>query len=263
MSSIHKDPFVDTESIIDNESIVETLVDDTSNTTTSAVGPFPSTFTISFKKAFLPFAYYITPGDSFSPDLEPLMGIAINWGILGKPLLTLYERFDKNSAKLGIVRYSGVLGKHSMIELPAKGSGEQHDGSDDDENHSSDAEKVQLRMKIGFPACRFEFTMPVASEKGTRDERFEWRGSKGAEVKELEAWKYGFKLVRLDSDEVTSSSSNGEVVAAAAWPGKMSLTQLAKFKFLGSAERGELGEMWAVMAVMSFLRIMQIHAEGR
>ena len=90
----------------------------------------------------------------------------------------------------------------------------------------------------------FEVEVGVGGGRMVR-ERFEWRSSRGAEVKDVGGSHRGHKLVR---------ANGGEVVATyAEW--SMSMTKQLGFQFVGSGAAGVLGERWAVMAVISALAL--------
>ncbi|KAK8094437.1 hypothetical protein PG997_001122 [Apiospora hydei] len=104
-----------------------------------------------------------------------------------------------------------------------------------------------------------------ASNQWTR-ERFEWRHSRGNEVKQLDKLNSGWKLVRIHSEadgvggtrrarDAGASSDGKELVAVFAEVSGWSASKVVKFKFLGSGATGEMGPRWALMAVMTALRI--------
>lgn len=131
---------------------------------------------------------------------------------------------------------------------------------------------------------RWHFAIPVGSDGDV--EVFEWRRSRGSEVKQIKGTWRGWKLVRLgngrfpvskgsekrvdDDDDLSLSSgesgsgdgsdafSREEVVAVWASSGRYtSLHDVGELHFLGSGARGELGDRWAVMALMSYMCIWQ------
>ena len=134
------------------------------------------------------------------------------------------------------------------------------------------------------------FALPVGIDGEV--ETFEWRRSRGAEIKQLGASWRGWKLVRLgsnnhgqrdaaqyqevddeslpryssedekheraDSAHATEEAEEDEVVAVWAKTGCWtSLHDVGEFAFLGSGASGELGQRFAVMAVMTALCIWQ------
>lgn len=111
-----------------------------------------------------------------------------------------------------------------------------------------------------------EFTLPLGNGVV---ERFEWRHSRGDEVRELSGgFNYGWKLVRLDGPVVVpgqqdwfkSYTSDGkEVVAVGAHP--RFLNKSPEFGFVGTGARGELGETFEIVAVMGFLRLYELSVQ--
>lgn len=103
---------------------------------------------------------------------------------------------------------------------------------------------------------RYDFVLQVPSGAV---EKFEWRMSKGDEVKALHGFKYGFKLVRLgEKFEGPNVSGDGhEVVAAWAEPANLK-TECGRLELLGSAADGQLGEAFNVAAVITAVRIWQL-----
>lgn len=126
---------------------------------------------------------------------------------------------------------------------------------------------------------RFRFAIEVGPEPSSawRREVFEWRHSHGDAVAAfLDGAKAGWKLVRLaDDDEngngndnnnrhlVWPRSSDGREIVAVWSHARLSLTKVLKFRFLGSGATGVLGERWAIMAVMTALRMYQHHQRNR
>ena len=120
-------------------------------------------------------------------------------------------------------------------------------------------------------------------------ETFEWRRSRGSEVKQLNASWRGWKLVRKgrtthehqnidqcskqdddslprysiddeksDSGSAVEESAGEEIVAVWAKTGTWtSLHDIGEFAFHGSGASGELGQRFAIMAVMTALSIWQ------
>lgn len=91
-------------------------------------------------------------------------------------------------------------------------------------------------------------------------ERFEWRHSHGDEVKKVGRSKWGWKLVRMNSDlaegQVARTSDGKEVVAVWA-PAAKSLTKRGEFQFLDGSSGEGLGDLWRLMAIFSLLCIVQ------
>ncbi|KAK2034150.1 hypothetical protein LX32DRAFT_648641 [Colletotrichum zoysiae] len=87
-------------------------------------------------------------------------------------------------------------------------------------------------------------------------EEFRWRSSHGDEIKELAGHSYGWKLVRMETQQAGQksfgySSDGKEVVAVLAHSTSWSMTKGYNFRFLGSGLTGTLGEDWEAAAVIS------------
>ncbi|KAI5462860.1 hypothetical protein BGZ63DRAFT_422277 [Mariannaea sp. PMI_226] len=97
-------------------------------------------------------------------------------------------------------------------------------------------------------------------------EMFEWRHSRGDEVKKLGQSSTGWKLVRLGSGgrpeeydsqqgtvHVDGFTKDGKEVVAVWAHGKTfgNVKNMGEFHFLGSGATGELGLQWSLMAIMS------------
>ncbi|KAL1640187.1 hypothetical protein SLS58_007138 [Diplodia intermedia] len=121
-------------------------------------------------------------------------------------------------------------------------------------------------------AARFEVDVGGGEGGGGRREVFEWRTSRGEDVKEVGAGglSFGWKLVRLDGPEGAAppvveesggggrrgvASGGGEVVAVVAHNASLSATKGLRFAFLGSGLAGAFGELWEVVALASGLRL--------
>ena len=96
-------------------------------------------------------------------------------------------------------------------------------------------------------ACHY-FTVPVGGNQ--TPERFEWKNSKGNEVRSLNGKSHGMKLVRVKT---------GEVVAAWA-PPNSGTRKRGKMAFLN---REVLGENFEIMTVVTILAIMEKARRGR
>lgn len=100
-------------------------------------------------------------------------------------------------------------------------------------------------------------------EKGARRERFEWRPSRGAEIKDLAgSLSHGWKLVRCDAEERWDgvgqrgvASDGKEVVAVIAHNASWSMTKGLRFALMGTGCAGVLGEEWEVMALVTGLQL--------
>ncbi|KAI1135269.1 hypothetical protein F5Y05DRAFT_176903 [Hypoxylon sp. FL0543] len=183
----------------------------------------------------------------------PLYAVTLHSGWSGQPDVVLHNGPSEALPPLaGAAR--ARFGSSATVTLrPIPGSGLQ-----------PAEERVEARSAgFGPPAYAF------AIEVGGRRESFEWRHSSGGAVKALGARGSGWKLVRLATGAPAGIGGDGgasfvgrgvtasdgkEVVAVWAWASG-SLTKKLKFQFLGSGANGVLGERWAIMAVITALRI--------
>ncbi|KAF5607865.1 uncharacterized protein FSUBG_4967 [Fusarium subglutinans] len=112
----------------------------------------------------------------------------------------------------------------------------------------------------------FWFVTQVGHGPDQHREGFEWRSSRGAEVRSVGQSSRGYKLVRVGSTNFHNGSTNRvgytsdgkEVVAV--WANTSlfkSWSGVGEFQFRGSGATGELGQLWALMAVMSCMSIWQ------
>lgn len=110
--------------------------------------------------------------------------------------------------------------------------------------------------------------------KGTMRERFEWRKSRGKEIKELAGHSYGWKLVRLAGPvnsldgrsrkerEYGYTSDGLEVVALIAHNASWSMNKGFRFASMGSGLTGTMGENWVIIVVTSALQLWYIDVQG-
>ena len=146
-------------------------------------------------------------------------------------------------------------------------------------NFGRDTTEEPLEQSTGFlHSTVYSFSIevetgdPVTGGGGggaLRREGFEWRASHGDEVKELDRWSHGWKLVRLHGEaegiggtravrDAGTTSDGKEVVAVFATYSGWSRTKAAKFRFLGTGAAGHLGRRFAIMAVITALRIWDL-----
>ncbi|KAH7037343.1 uncharacterized protein B0I36DRAFT_313828 [Microdochium trichocladiopsis] len=177
-----------------------------------------------------------------------------------KPGLTIFDGPNSSDYPMltGATRASMFGRKYDISLPPLANSG------------SSEYTKETISIGTSWSRQVHKFTIEVESgPKGeTRREDFEWRSTRGDEVRELGSkWLRGWKLVRLSSeafrgpggerharDEGTTSDGK-EIVAVWAHNSSWSMTKAFKFRFRGSALAGELGERFDLMALMTGLNM--------
>lgn len=118
----------------------------------------------------------------------------------------------------------------------------------------------------------FWFGIRVGSGNERRSEKFEWRHSRGSEVRSVGQAGVGWKLVRLGrsapgGEEAEAEGQTGmeakeakegftkdgkEIVAVWAQGKTLSgVKNMGEVRFLGAGATGEFGIQWSIMAVMS------------
>ncbi|CAG8390889.1 unnamed protein product [Penicillium salamii] len=128
---------------------------------------------------------------------------------------------------------------------------------------------VPSSSKLTTPTWTFEASV---GPKGTTREKFQWRSSHGAEIKNLAGHSCGWKLVRLAETasvggsrkerDVGSTSDGLEVVAIIAHNASWSMTKGLRFAFLGSGLTGTMGETWEILALTSALQLWYIDVQN-
>ncbi|KAI1172277.1 hypothetical protein F4777DRAFT_562371 [Nemania sp. FL0916] len=209
--------------------------------------------------AYLPMAFTKTFHLGAKKD-EPLFAVRSHSGFTKNPELVMYDGPSDKGHVLATATYESWKSRNSILTAPAREGAVDHD---------SEKQRVIMGAHISLKHQTYTFTADVGAGKETRNEAFEWRSSRGSEVKELDGYRWGWKLVRLSSRmeggggdrltrELGSTSDGLEVVAAWAYNNSMSMTKAFKFQLLGSARTGTMGDRGAVLALMSALRIWWI-----
>lgn len=214
----------------------------------ASVAPIPKAYSAWFKKSMTKIVVLLGP----SPSTTPHHAVYLPQGWDGE--LTLHAGPSIDHATIAVARWGKGLHRIIPVDLPG-----------------GDRQMVRYQ---GTRHTRFWFALEVAPG---RVEKFEWRRSSGAAVRSLGQSRSGWKLVRCsapppgyqekpeaalaadeapeedDNDRGDLTSDGNEIVAV--WAGaslrKMSMTAVGRFEFRGAGLRGELGERWALMAVMS------------
>ncbi|KAM0248450.1 hypothetical protein ACHAP5_003395 [Fusarium lateritium] len=226
----------------------------------------PPVIRIAYQSSWKKYACYARVNlEAGAPNAEPMYIISLSKGLYGD--ITLHSGTSNESPPLATSSRIKQYRDDYQITLPSFSGHGVHEET--------------LRRPKGLKG-RFWFGCLVGDGTEQRVERFEWRRSRGAEVRSVgqSSWG-GYKLVRLgstdtkedytssedDLPEGSSSSSNSgegytsdgkEIVAvwgnASCWK---TMSGVGEFQFRGSGATGELGNMWALMAVMSCMSIWQ------
>lgn len=258
--------------------------------------PFPAAFNLYHQKSKSGRSLVYTLGEH---DSEPLYTLTIHSGISGNPSLVLHNGPDPGAPALasadkepGQESFANKFtGRASLITLPALPNFGRPTTEEPLENHvtlSGAGYAFSLEVQRGAlgaitgAATDNDGVVGAAGtgngndhdKKGDDDkaahqwtrERFEWRKSRGNEVKQLDKLNSGWKLVRIHSEadgvggtrrarDAGASSDGKELVAVFAEVSGWSTSKVVKFKFLGSGATGEMGARWSLMAVMTALRV--------
>ncbi|KAI1502464.1 hypothetical protein F5X99DRAFT_417822 [Biscogniauxia marginata] len=118
-----------------------------------------------------------------------------------------------------------------------------------------DSSQEILRIQYDWPLDTFRFTVEIGTmpDNWTR-ESFEWRYSYKMVASTLDRVGDGWKLVRLSTIDLAGRSQGYSKEAAS---DGAEIVAALKFSFLGSGTTRVLGDRWAVMAVMTALRMYQ------
>ncbi|KAH8648576.1 hypothetical protein BX600DRAFT_442862 [Xylariales sp. PMI_506] len=181
---------------------------------------------------------------------QPLYAVALHTGWSGKPDVVLHAGPDEKRFPPIASVDANTMSRSSTVTLPpVPGSG-----------LDCATERAEFS---GFGHGKESFSIEVDASGGRR-EAFEWRHSHGGEVDGLGGRGRGWKLVRLAaSGSGASRSSDGKEVVAVWANASMSATKILNFEFLGSGATGVLGERWAIMAVITALRIWDKERKAR
>ncbi|KAI1761169.1 hypothetical protein GGR53DRAFT_469612 [Hypoxylon sp. FL1150] len=187
----------------------------------------------------------------------------LSWS--GQPDLVLHRGPSDTLPPLAAGTGGVGVGRHSVIVLPAL----PNSRLDSSQELLLRVDEARKKWRV-----RFRFAIEVGPDPHTawRREVFEWRHSHGDAVSAfLDGAKAGWKLVRLadsSGDEgggrlVWPRSSDGCEIVAVWAHARLSFTKVLKFRFLGSGATGALGDRWAIMAVMTALRMYQHNQRNR
>ncbi|KAI0900872.1 hypothetical protein F4806DRAFT_172215 [Annulohypoxylon nitens] len=205
----------------------------------------------------------------------PLYAVALHSGFSGKPSVVLHNGPSDNRPPLAAVEKSGWSSKGTVYlpPPPVMGAG-ANAGVRGSRGGKEGAAEERFEAGGGFGHKIYTFSIETGVGAGARREMFEWRHSSGRAVKGLDGRSGGWKLCRLATGPPAGAEGRGfveggergsdgrEIVAVWAWASG-SLTKLFKFSFLGSGANGVLGERWAVMAVMTALKMWDIERRAR
>jgi hypothetical protein len=203
-------------------------------------GSFPSSFSLHFlgrsqdKKA----DYYIIGIDRDGP-VQPLYAVSILKGAV-KHQVTLHAGPNHSDPPLGLAGAEKLFRSMSLVALPGA------DGVN---------EITQISPQKSIKYDNFNFACRVGDVRV--EEPFEWRSDN--QIRPPPGKLYERTLVRTNG----VGGSGEEVVGR--WTDDEAPEKTAKlgtFRFEGSGAKGELGDYWTLMVVMTLLRISQVKWEA-
>ncbi|RYP29232.1 hypothetical protein DL767_006831 [Monosporascus sp. MG133] len=173
---------------------------------------------------------------------QPLYAVTTHAGWSGKADTVLHSGPSPDAPPLATADGGNTAVSSVDVDLPGAAQGS-----------SPSSRERMTPTGFGYVHRKMQFEMDVGAG---RREAFEWRHSSGPEVGALGGSHSGWKLVRLGGD-------GGEEVVAVWASVRMNPTKKFAFQFLRSGLTGVLGERWAVMAVITALRMWGQEAKKR
>ncbi|KAI1803758.1 hypothetical protein F4811DRAFT_523452 [Daldinia bambusicola] len=231
---------------------------------------FPQCLNAYFEKKFLTKVFHL--GEHAE---TPLYAVTMHSGWSGKPLLEMHSGPSESDPIVATAGHESrwSSGKHTIIQVfpnpadptgPSTSAGESSSGSGSGSGSgfgSQGAGKTfNMIEKHSWTRLWHELSIEVGIGKDLRVENFEWRRTRGEEVKELDKWGQGWKLVRLSGTAAAAGGQNAtsdgkEVVAVWTVNSSWSMNKFCKFQFLESGATGVLGDAFALAALVSGLKI--------
>ncbi|KAI0838012.1 hypothetical protein F5Y06DRAFT_269569 [Hypoxylon sp. FL0890] len=205
---------------------------------------------------------------------QPVFAVTMHSGLTSKPLLELHSGPKGSDPIIATAnnekRWSS--GRTTVIQI-LPGAISSLSGADSasgsSPESSQETQKIIMKQTNILKNVTYPFSIEVGLGKDLHVENFEWRGSRGGEVQGLDKYTRGYKLVRLGregageggerSTRAANTTSDGkEVVAVFAHNTSWSMNKVFKFQFLESGATGVLGDRFALIALMTALKIWYI-----
>ncbi|KAH6880101.1 hypothetical protein B0T10DRAFT_565873 [Thelonectria olida] len=209
----------------------------------------PNTFRIAYDKAFSLRVSCLL----FEPGAdEPCFVISLPNGWYGE--MILHGGPTAQHPPLATVTEEGRDSVHFAVVLPAI------------ESKGIVGRKEIVRYVMTVKKDTFWFGIRVGEGEDRHSEKFEWRHSRGNEIKSVGQASTGWKLVRIGSSMGRAAATEQEVgpkgdgftkdgkEIVAVWAhGKTfgDIKNMGEVQFLGSGATGEFGIQWSIMAMMS------------
>lgn len=223
---------------------------------------FPRRFAATHKKSLTRIMALLS-----DPDHPDGPAYAVSWAAGWYGNMTFHSGPTKDHEPLATARSAGKLGSDFNVTLPAASPAQEQ-------------RTEILRYSPSFKRETWWFAMQIGTGPHAHVERFEWRRSRGAEVKGVEGGSgWGWKLVRMGSDASRGEglpadgedwdddsrpdgrTSDGKEVVAVWADAGMSLSRMGALEYRGSGATGELGLPWSIMAAVTCMCIWQLRQQ--
>ncbi|GJC83135.1 hypothetical protein ColLi_05973 [Colletotrichum liriopes] len=164
--------------------------------------------------------------------------------------------------------WSAITSVPSTISIPPR--------PDSGETRPYETEISGVPFKVDQSSAHIFSVSVGGKEAGTEPkvEKFQWRSSRGSEVKQLgKTFSYGWKLVRLSTQATPAAggsrsergvgfTSDGHEIVAILATNMTSMTKGLKFSYMGEGLKGTFGERWEIVTVLTALWVWYTHVEG-
>ncbi|KAK0612258.1 hypothetical protein B0T14DRAFT_439782 [Immersiella caudata] len=229
-----------------------------------AAQSLPHRFTATHKASFSKITALLS-----DPDHPDKPSFAITWPAGWYGSMIFHAGPTKDHPALAAAKTAGKLRLDFEVALPALPPTEQR--------------TEILRYESRRMREKWWFAMQIGTGPDARVERFEWRRSHGAAVKGVAGGSgWGWKLVRMgevghggeglggageggsdgdDDGQTDGLTSDGKEVVAVWADAGLSLSRMGAFEFRGSGATGDLGLLWAVMALVTCMGVWQLRQQ--
>ncbi|KAI1880393.1 hypothetical protein JX265_002014 [Neoarthrinium moseri] len=177
-------------------------------------------------------------------ESTPLHHISLGVGLLdaGLPDVALHANANEGSSIIARSKLDSSDDSHS-VQLTDFGS--------------PISEDIKLRSRSSSRKYVFTIDCEGPGMKANSTQGFEWRPSRGQDVRGLGLRDYGWKLVWLEdpTNNLVDHGTSLGVVAVWSRCSSANSKKMMGFRFLGKGSTGDFGKHWEVMAVVTALAI--------
>ncbi|KEY68498.1 hypothetical protein S7711_08351 [Stachybotrys chartarum IBT 7711] len=152
--------------------------------------------------------------------------------------LIVYGGPSSDDAPLAAVRWASARGD-SAVTLPSPAPGVPQIVE-------------ELRNNSSMLHTSHQFTIAVSAGPFPQPQKFEWRQASSDELEPLGESSRGWKL--MYGNEIVALWANASI--------GRHVSKTARFMFVNSGATGEFGQTWALMAVVTFLRLWQLQMQS-